>query len=192
MRRPFLICLTVVLFLSGVLILFPEKELKGQMNLTALPDDPLSTEMDREFIRRSYEIARGAGADGGRPFGSVLVHEGKIIAEFKNIVTETGDVTPHAETGLVALATQKFSRDVLAESTLYTSTKPCIMCCGAIYWGGISRLVYGTTSSQMSQLLGREYLSIPSREVFERIQPGVVVVGPVLEQEGLKIHAEYH
>jgi len=80
-RRPFLICLTVVLFLSGVLILFPEKELKGQMNLTALPDDPLSTEMDREFIRRSYEIARGAGADGGRPFGSVLVHEGKIIAE---------------------------------------------------------------------------------------------------------------
>ena len=44
----------------------------------------------------------------------------------------------------------------------------------------------------MSQLLGREYLSIPSREVFERIQPGVAVVGPVLEQEGLKIHAEYH
>ena len=66
------------------------------------------------------------------------------------------------------------------------------MCCGAIYWAGIPRMVYGTTSSQMSQLLGRDYMSIPSREVFERIQPGVKVVGPVLEEEGLKIHADYH
>ena len=183
--------MTVILFLSGVFIVHSTMELKGQMNLKALPDDPSTTELDREFIRRVYEIARNAGADGGRPFGSVLVHEGKIIGEFKNIVTETGDVTQHAETGLVALATQRFSRDILEESTLYTSTEPCIMCCGAIYWGGISRMVYGTTSSQMSQLLGREYLSIPSREVFERIQPGVVVVGPVLEAEGLKIHAQY-
>jgi tRNA(Arg) A34 adenosine deaminase TadA len=166
-------------------------ELKGQMSLEALPDDPWSTEGDREFIRRIYEVARGAGADGGRPFGSMLVHEGKIIAEFKNIVNETGDVTQHAETGLVARATQKISRDILEESTLYTSTEPCIMCCGAIYWAGIPRMVYGTTSSQMSELLGREYLSIPSREVFQRIQPGVEVVGPVLEEEGLKIHAKY-
>ena len=192
MSRPILIVLTVVLFLSGVLIVFPNMELKGQMNVKAFPDDPSSTELDREFIRRTYEIARSAGADGGRPFGSVLVHEGKIIAEFKNIVNETGDVTQHAETGLVASATQKFPRDILAESTLYTSTEPCIMCCGAIYWAGIPRMVYGTTSSQMSQLLGRDYMSIPSREVFERIQPGVKVVGPVLEEEGLKIHADYH
>ena len=181
-----------MLFVSGVLIVFPNMELKGQMNLKALPDDPQSTELDREFVRRTYEIARGAGADGGRPFGSVLVHEGKIIAEFKNIVNETGDVTQHAETGLVALATQKFSREVLSESTLYTSTEPCIMCCGAVYWGGISRMVYGTTSSQMSLLLGREYMSIPAREVFERIQPGVKVIGPVLEEKGLEIHAQYH
>jgi tRNA(Arg) A34 adenosine deaminase TadA len=66
------------------------------------------------------------------------------------------------------------------------------MCCCAVYWGGISRMVYGTTSSQMSLLLGREYIGIPAREVFERIQPGVTVVGPVLEEEGLEIHAQYH
>ena len=191
MSRRILISLTAVLFLNVVFLVFPKMELKGQMNLKAFPDDPSTTELDREFIRRVYEITRRAGADGGRPFGAVLVHEGKIIAEFKNIVNETGDVTQHAEIGLVALATQKFSRDILAESTLYTSTEPCIMCCGAIYWGGIPRMVYGTTSSQMSQLLGRDYMSIPSREVFQRIEPGIEVVGPVLEEEGLKIHAEY-
>ena len=109
---------------------FTEKELKGQMNLTALPDDPLSTEMDREFIRRSYEIARGAGADGGRPFGSVLVHEGKIIAEFKNIVTETGDVTQHAETGLVALATQNFS-GMCWQKALFTPAQSPVSCAAA-------------------------------------------------------------
>ncbi|MEE8348130.1 MAG: nucleoside deaminase [Acidobacteriota bacterium] len=161
------------------------------MNLTALPDDPLSTETDRELIGRTYEIARAGGADGGRPFGSVLVHDGQIIAEFKNLVQETGDVTQHAESGLVAMVSQKHSRDLLTECTLYTSTEPCIMCCGAIYWAGISGLVYGTTASQMSQLLGREYLSIPSREVFQRIQPCLTVVGPVREVEGLKIHADY-
>ena len=78
MSRRILISLTAVLFLSVVFLVFPKMELKGQMNLKAFPDDPSTTELDREFIRRVYEIARRAGADGGRPFGSVLVHEGKI------------------------------------------------------------------------------------------------------------------
>ena len=119
-----------------------------------------------------------------------MVHDGKTIAEYENKVNTSGDVTQHAETGLVAVASPKFSSDILSESTLYTSTEPCIMCCGAIYWAGIPKMVYGTTASQMSKLLERKYFALPAREVFQRIRSQTVVVGPVLEEEGLKVHSD--
>jgi tRNA(Arg) A34 adenosine deaminase TadA len=160
------------------------------MNVKALPNDLLSTPADQEFIRRAYELARSARAHGNRPFGALLVHDGKTIAEYENKVNTTGDVTQHAESGLVALATPQFSPEVLSRSILYTSTEPCIMCCGAIYWAGIPKMVYGTTASQMSQLLDRDSASFPAREVFQRIHPQMVVVGPVLEEAGLQVHSE--
>jgi len=64
------------------------------------------------------------------------------------------------------------------------------MCCGAIYWAGIPKMVYGTTASQMSKLLDSDSASLPAREVFQRIHPQMVVVGPVMEEEGLKVHSE--
>ncbi len=158
------------------------------MNVKALSDDPLSTPEDQEFILCAYEIARSAHAHGNRPFGALLVHDGKTIAENENRVNTSGDVTQHAETGLVALATPKFSLDILSQSILYTSTEPCIMCCGALYWAGIPKKVYGTTASQMSKLLDRDYVALPAREVFQQIHPKMVVVGPVGEEEGLKVH----
>ncbi|MCH6569286.1 MAG: nucleoside deaminase [Acidobacteria bacterium] len=160
------------------------------MNVKALPDDPLSTPADQEFIRRAYEIARRAYAHGNRPFGALLVDDGKTIAEYENRVNTSGDVTQHAETGLVALATPKFSPEILSRSILYTSTEPCIMCCGAIYWAGIPKMVFGTTASQMSKLLDRDYVALPAREVFQQIHPQMVVVGPVMEEEGLKVHSD--
>ena len=153
-------------------------------------DDPLSTPADQEFIRRAYEIARRAYAHGNRPFGALLVDDGKTIAEYENRVNTSGDVTQHAETGLVALATPKFSPEILSRSILYTSTEPCIMCCGAIYWAGIPKMVFGTTASQMSKLLDRDYVALPAREVFQQIHPQMVVVGPVMEEEGLKVHSD--
>jgi tRNA(Arg) A34 adenosine deaminase TadA len=64
------------------------------------------------------------------------------------------------------------------------------MCCGAIYWAGIPKMVYGTTASQMSQLLDSDAASFPAREVFQKIHPQMVVVGPVMEEEGLQVHSE--
>jgi len=163
-------------------------ERKGPMNIKALPDDPTSTEVDREFIRRTYDIAQSAVANGNHPFGALLVYKGKNIAEFENAVVTTKDVTKHAETGLVAVVTQQFSRDILSESILYTSTECCIMCCGAIHWAGIPKLVYGVTASHARKVVGREYEGISCKEVFQRINPSVTVVGPLMEEEGLKLH----
>ncbi|MCH8320408.1 MAG: nucleoside deaminase [Acidobacteria bacterium] len=165
-------------------------ERKERIDLKALPDDPMSTEVDREYILRTYELARSAVVNGNHPFGALLVYKGKIIIEFEHSAVTTRDLTKHAETGLVSVATQQFSRQILSESTLYTSTECCIMCCGAVHWAGIPKMVYGTTANQMSKLLDSDAASLPAREVFQQIHPQMVVVGPVMEEEGLKVHSD--
>ncbi len=181
----------VVLLLSLVFIPFAGTEMKGQTKVQASPDDPAATEVDRKFIRRAYELARNAVDNGNRPYGALLVHEGKILAEDRNTVNKTGDITKHAESGLLALATQKFSRDVLSQSTLYASGEPCLMCRGAINWARLSRLVYGSSASQTNKVYGRQSRGIPIKETFERTNPNLTLVGPVLEEEGLKIHIDF-
>ena len=62
--------------------------------------------------------------------------------------------------------------------------------CGLIDRTPIARIVYGASGSQTRKVYGREYRGIPSKELFQRIKPSLIVVGPVFEVEGLKIHAE--
>ena len=163
-------------------------EIKETINIETLPDDPSCTEVDREFIRRTYAIAQNAVANGNHPFGALLIYNGTNIIEFEHAAVTTRDLTKHAETGLVAAATQQFSREILSQSTLYTSTECCIMCCGAAHWAGFPKIVFGTSASQARKAVGREYEGIPCKEVFQRINPKMIVVGPVMEEEGLKVH----
>ena len=65
------------------------------------------------------------------------------------------------------------------------------MCCGAIHWAGIRRIVFGVRAEQMVQTFEGDYLGIPCRDVFARINPEVEIRGPVLENEGLRTHAEF-
>ena len=168
--------------------------------ITPLPDDPACDDADRRFMVRAYELAHSAAVHGNEPFGALLVKDGKIIFENENSIFTSHDLTQHAETGLVSKASQKLDAATLAASTLYTSTEPCNMCCGAIRWAGIRRVVYGTTASQMSRVINALLPSPPTapafthlevREQFARTAPGVTVQGPLLEAEGLAIHESY-
>jgi tRNA(Arg) A34 adenosine deaminase TadA len=150
----------------------------------ALPDDPACTAADRPFMERAYEMARLAVQEGtGRPFGAVLVLDGKIIAEFHNCELGTHDPTKHAETGLISAFGAKIDRATFART----------MCCGAIRFAGIRRVVYGTTETQFERIIGYEPDAHPldSREVFARTAPQVKVIGPLMEAEGLAIHEAY-
>ncbi len=160
----------------------------------ALPDDPACTAEDRTFMARAYELARKPVRDGtGAPFGAVLVLDGKIIAEYSNCEVATHDPTKHAETGLISAFGAKIDRATFARATLYTSSEPCTMCCGAIRFAGIRQVVYGTTEAQFERIIGDAPPAHPldSREVFTRTAPGTVVRGPLMEAEGLAIHETY-
>jgi hypothetical protein len=80
----------------------------------------------------------------------------------------------------------------LARCTLYTSTEPCAMCAGAIYWTGIGRVVFALAETGLSRYTGSHTqnptLDLPCREVFARGQKPIVVAGPLLEDEAGKVH----
>jgi tRNA(Arg) A34 adenosine deaminase TadA len=159
----------------------------------ALPDDPACTEQDKSFMKRANEMAAMTAAKGNSSYGAVLVKDGKILMEFGNDARMTGDATHHAETGLISIASRKFGREAIAAAVLYTSTEPCIMCCGAIRAAGIKKFYYGTTAIQVTRLRGAAVPEKPlqCREVFARIGSGeVAIYGPLLEAEGLQVHAD--
>lgn len=156
-------------------------------------DDPGCTAEDRLYMARAYELARYALAHGGGPFGALLVKDGKVLAEYSNCVYSSGDVTKHAETGLISAFSPKIDRQTFSKSTLYTSTEPCAMCCGAICFAGIGRVVYGVSEAPFEQVMGLPPAANPltSHEILGRIAPQVRVLGPLMEAEGLETHEEY-
>jgi tRNA(Arg) A34 adenosine deaminase TadA len=148
---------------------------------------------DELFLRASIDLARKARERGDHPFGSLLVDEsGNLLLEAENTVTTERDCTGHAETNLMRLASQKYSRDLLAQCTLYTSTEPCPMCAGAIYWGAVGRVVFGLSVESLIRLVAHSSenppLALSCREVFDRGQRRIEVVGPMLEDEAGKVH----
>ncbi|MES2694252.1 MAG: nucleoside deaminase [Verrucomicrobiota bacterium] len=160
--------------------------------VSPLPDDASCTAADRQFMLRAVELAAAAYGHGNGAYGAVLVKDGKIIMEFEAQSTSSRDVTKHAETGLISAASRKFGRDALAGTILYTSTEPCIMCCGAIRSAGIKEFIYGTTGLQVARLRGTKLPENPlqCREVFERgASADTKIRGPLLEAEGLAVHA---
>jgi tRNA(Arg) A34 adenosine deaminase TadA len=151
-------------------------------------------EVDERFLRRAIELAREARADGRHPFGSLVVDaNGAIVVESRNnAVRPAGEPTQHAEMLACAAAARLLSNAELASCTLYTSTEPCAMCAGGIYWVGIGRVVYALAEAGLLCYTGANAenptLDLPCREVFARGQRAVVVEGPFLEEEAGAVH----
>jgi tRNA(Arg) A34 adenosine deaminase TadA len=148
------------------------------------------SENHHPFIRRSIELAQSAVDKGNHPFGALLVLNGEIILEAENTVNTDDDPTCHAELNLVKLAAKKLPPEALSQAILYTSTEPCMMCCGGIYWAGISHVVYACGEDTLAKYGGDDFL-VPSREIFAHGKRPVIVEGPILEDEALILHKKF-
>jgi len=151
-----------------------------------------TNQQDKKFIRTAFEIARKARNKGNEPFGALLVDDhGRICLESQNTITTDKDCTGHAEASLMRRASRKYDRNFLATCTLYTSTEPCPMCAGAIFWGNVRRVVYGLSEQGLYDIIGtdnEEVLFLPCREVFNRGRKPIEVIGPLLEDEARDVH----
>jgi tRNA(Arg) A34 adenosine deaminase TadA len=94
------------------------------------------------FMRRAIELAVANVADGGGPFGALVVRRGEVIAEGVNRVTAGNDPTAHAEIEAIRAACARLDAFHLPGCALYTSCEPCPMCLGAAYWARLDRIWY--------------------------------------------------
>ena len=97
---------------------------------------------DREFMNRAIGLSVDNVANGGGPFGAVIVRNGEIIAEGVNRVTANNDPTAHAEVQAIRMAARKLQTYDLSYCELYTSCEPCPMCMGAVYWARLRRMYF--------------------------------------------------
>ena len=148
------------------------------------------TDTHAPFIRESIALANAAVAKGNEPFGALLVKDGEVVLRAENTIATGHDPTNHAEMNLVRLAVAQFDADFLAQCTLYTSTEPCAMCAGAIYWGNIGRIVFGCSESRLMEIAGGG-LGIDSRNVLANASRSIEIVGPVIEDEAVQPHLNY-
>ena len=108
-------------------------------------EDYKFTAEDRRFMQMAINLSIENVANGGGPFGAVIVRDSEVLATGTNRVTMNNDPTAHAEVSAIREACAKIGNFKLEGCVCYTSCEPCPMCLSALYWAGVSRIVYGNT-----------------------------------------------
>lgn len=156
---------------------------QGDTGTSAHEDPTMIDDKDRTHLERCVELASDALASGHEPFGSVLVSkDGDVLFEAFNEVGG-GDATRHPEFAIARWAAQTLQPDDRAAATVYTSGEHCPMCSAAHAWAGLGRIVYASSSSQLTQWLAELGVApSPVRPLpINEVAPGVPVDGPVAD-----------
>jgi cytosine deaminase len=96
------------------------------------------------FIQAALKEAQITRAQGGHPFGAALVRGSRIIGTGHNRMVQSGDPTSHAEIEAIRNAGRQ---DSYADTVMYATALPCLMCAGAIVKLQIPKVVAGATWS---------------------------------------------
>jgi tRNA(Arg) A34 adenosine deaminase TadA len=175
----------------------------------------LSTD-DRHFLMQAIDLSKQAVKEGNHPFGCVIVERRKVVesdgcarfvqrvvVEACNNVCTGNDPTAHAELSAVrrlgayeATRREKHEKGDDSAGThdgyeLFTSTEPCIMCCGAIYWSFlIDRIVYACPEQDLATHAGNDFLS-DCRDTLRKGKREIRVQGPFYAEEAEQVHADF-
>ncbi len=150
---------------------------------------------DRTHLSRAVELAEAALDAGDEPFGSLLVSaDGEVLLEDHNHVSG-GDHTQHPEFAIARWAAQHLSPQERATSTVYTSGEHCPMCAAAHGWVGLGRIVYASSTEQLSAWsaqLGRPPGPVAPLPITALV-PDAVVAGPdpELSERVRALHARH-
>lgn len=112
--------------------------MSGRVGAGALP----LPDADAHWLAAAIDLATSSVADGGGPFGAVIVRDGALVAAGQNRVTRDNDPTAHAEVCAIREACAALGGFSLAGHTLYTSCEPCPLCLSAALWARLDRVVY--------------------------------------------------
>jgi len=151
---------------------------------------------DLPHLRRCVELAAEAADAGDFPFGSVLVAgDGRVLAEDRNRENSAGDATRHPEIDLARWAAANMTADERAAATVFTSGEHCPMCSAAHAWVGLGRIVYVSSSEQLTAWLAELGVTPPPVMALpiSQVAPGLVVQGPVpgLDEQVHELHRRF-
>lgn len=132
---------------------------------------------DEYFMEQALKEASKALESDEVPIGAVIVMNDKIIARGHNQVETLNDSTAHAEIIALTSAFNFLGSKYLPEATLYVTIEPCTMCCGALYWSKIRKLVYGAED------LKHGGLSLHNASPQKMLHPKTKIVKEVLAEE---------
>lgn len=133
------------------------------------------------MLLQSIDAARQWASQGQLPFTALLAKGNRVLVEAGNTAIADGDVTRHAVMNLISTAHQQLSPEDLNQCTLFASSEPCAMCSGAIYWAGISTVVFGCSGKALQQIAGQA-IDISCREIFSHCHPVIEAIGPLEEE----------
>jgi tRNA(Arg) A34 adenosine deaminase TadA len=144
-------------------------------------DEPSLNDTDLRHLRRCVDLAAEAVDAGDQPFGSVLVSAaGEVLFEDRNRIGG-GDPTQHPEFAIVRWAVAHLSPAERRSATVYTSGEHCAMCSAAHGLARMGRIVYATSTPQLTQWLdelGRPTMGIAPLRITD-VVPDAVVAGPI-------------
>ena len=110
------------------------------------------TKDDERFMQMAIDLSIENVANGGGPFGAVIVRNGEVVATGTNRVTASCDPTAHAEVSAIRSACAKLGTFKLEGCVIYSSCEPCPMCLGAIYWAHIDKIYYGANQHDAAEV----------------------------------------
>lgn len=145
---------------------------------------------DEIFMQEAIHLSELAVEHGNEPFGAVLVKGAEIVYTNENQIYSATDPTFHAEAGLIRRFCAETHITDLSDYTMYSSCEPCFMCCGAMVWTRLGRLVYGASDIDLCEILGVQgseccQLVFRNSGYMPKIEAGV------LREESLRVLNSY-
>jgi tRNA(Arg) A34 adenosine deaminase TadA len=135
------------------------------------------SDADDSFMERALALSRRALEEPGlRPFGAVVVKDGRVVGEGVNAADGKHDPTSHGEVEAIRAACAALATTDLAGCTLYTSCEPCAMCTATMHLAGIARLVYAASAEDSARTFaahGKRAGPWPSAELRAEVAKAV-------------------
>ena len=106
------------------------------------------SDTNTRFLHQAIELACDNMAQGGRPFGAVVVRGGEVLATGVNEILATQDPTAHAEMSALRAASRRLGSPDLSGCSVYASGHPCPMCMAAMRLAGVGRVAYAYSNEE--------------------------------------------
>ncbi|KAK1084481.1 tRNA(adenine34) deaminase [Friedmanniomyces endolithicus] len=146
---------------------------------------------DREyhegFMRKAIEMAELALSSDETPVGCVFVHDGEVIGRGINGTNASLNGTRHAEFVALAEIMAKHPSSILAQTDLYVTVEPCIMCASALRQYAIRAVYFGCLNDRFGGCGG--VMTVHSDPAVDAAYP---VYGGLFREEAIMLLRKFY